>query len=220
MLVLLCLALPPAGRRRLPLQILTSKQIHLSNPSPAPLPPGPQELGWSGEESFTSPPAVGPGSSVTLLAVADVGQAEADGSMEASEMLPSLQTTARLAQEAAAGAQLLVHNGDLSCEPCCCTPCATLCAATQCLCAATLCNFVTLTCASAGMSCGNGDGVQWRSCCLPLSGHCACFATFCLFISTLCNALHCNLLQTRAATAASGMCFLTSLARQCSTCLT
>lgn len=36
--------------------------------------------------------------------------------MEASEMLPSLHTTARLAEEAAAGAQLLVHNGDISCE--------------------------------------------------------------------------------------------------------
>ena len=31
-------------------------------------------------------------------------------------MLPSLHTTARLAEEAAAGAQLLVHNGDISCE--------------------------------------------------------------------------------------------------------
>lgn len=31
-------------------------------------------------------------------------------------MLPSLHTTARLAEEVAAGAQLLVHNGDISCE--------------------------------------------------------------------------------------------------------
>lgn len=30
-------------------------------------------------------------------------------------MLPSLHTTARLADEAAAGAQLLIHNGDISC---------------------------------------------------------------------------------------------------------
>ena len=38
-----------------------------------------QELGWSAEESFVSPPAVGPDSTVRLLAVADLGQAEADG---------------------------------------------------------------------------------------------------------------------------------------------
>lgn len=37
-------------------------------------------------------------------------------SMEASEMLPSLHTTARLVAEVARGAQLLVHNGDISCE--------------------------------------------------------------------------------------------------------
>ena len=76
----------------------------------------PQELGWSGEESFVSPPATGPGASVRLLAVADLGQAEVDGSMESSEMLPSLATTAALAAEVQAGAQLLVHNGDISCE--------------------------------------------------------------------------------------------------------
>jgi hypothetical protein len=76
----------------------------------------PQELGWSEEQHFTSPPAVGPDSSVRLLAVADLGQAEVDGSMEASEMLASLATTARLAAEVDAGAQLLIHNGDISCE--------------------------------------------------------------------------------------------------------
>ncbi|PRW45579.1 Metallo-dependent phosphatase [Chlorella sorokiniana] len=75
---------------------------------------GDEELGWSAEESFMSPPAVGPNTAVRLLAVADLGQAEVDGSMEASEMLPSLHTTARLAHEVAAGAQLLVHNGDIS----------------------------------------------------------------------------------------------------------
>lgn len=36
--------------------------------------------------------------------------------MESSEMLPSLATTAALAAEVQAGAQLLVHNGDISCE--------------------------------------------------------------------------------------------------------
>ncbi len=87
----------------------------------------PQELGWSEEQHFTSPPAVGPGSTVRLLAVADLGQAEVDGSMEAREMLASLATTARLAAEVDAGAQLLVHNGDISCErvpPCAAVPAA------------------------------------------------------------------------------------------------
>ncbi|PSC73699.1 inactive purple acid phosphatase 27 [Micractinium conductrix] len=75
---------------------------------------GDKELGWSEVESFVSPPATGPGASVTLLAVADLGQAEEDGSMGASEMLASKATTACLAAEVAAGAQLLVHNGDIS----------------------------------------------------------------------------------------------------------
>ena len=43
-----------------------------------PSPPA-QELGWSAEESFVSPPAVGPDATVRLLAVADLGQAEVDG---------------------------------------------------------------------------------------------------------------------------------------------
>lgn len=77
---------------------------------------GEEGAAWSGEESFVAPPAAGTAASVTLLAVADLGQAEVDGSMEASEMLPSLATTARLAAEVDAGAQLLVHNGDISCE--------------------------------------------------------------------------------------------------------
>lgn len=74
------------------------------------------EGAWSGEETFVAPPAPGSGATVTLLAVADLGQAEVDGSMEASEMVPSLATAARLAAEVDAGAQLLVHNGDISCE--------------------------------------------------------------------------------------------------------
>lgn len=45
--------------------------------TPAPKPA--QELGWSDEESFVSPPAVGPDATVRLLAVADLGQAEIDG---------------------------------------------------------------------------------------------------------------------------------------------
>lgn len=162
--------------------------------------PSRQELGWSEVESFVSPPAAGADATVRLLAVADLGQAEEDGSMEASEvgrhrsmpfwnahaahacatcctacrrrggsharrwrvpaqraaavqragqhvlpcsslpgtpaacaaaepagdavpvpcmqMLASLATTARLAAEVEhGGAQLLVHNGDISCEP-------------------------------------------------------------------------------------------------------
>ncbi|KAL4439452.1 hypothetical protein ABPG77_008781 [Micractinium sp. CCAP 211/92] len=76
---------------------------------------GDEELGWSEVESFVSPPAPGTASTVRLLAIADLGQAEEDGSMEASEMLASLATTARLAAEVEhGGAQLLVHNGDIS----------------------------------------------------------------------------------------------------------
>jgi hypothetical protein len=76
----------------------------------------PQEFGWSPELSFVAPPAPGANQTVRLLAIADLGQAELDGSMEMSEMLPSLATTARLAAEVDAGAQLLLHNGDISCE--------------------------------------------------------------------------------------------------------
>lgn len=35
-----------------------------------------QEHGWSDEASFVTPPAVGPHSSVSMLAIADMGQAE------------------------------------------------------------------------------------------------------------------------------------------------
>lgn len=52
-----------------------------------------------------------------LLAVADLGTAEADGSNEASEMPGSLATTRRLAAEAESGRwQLLVHHGDIRCD--------------------------------------------------------------------------------------------------------
>lgn len=53
-----------------------------------------QELGWSEVESFVSPPAPGTGSTVRLLAIADLGQAEEDGSMEASEVSLLLPVTA------------------------------------------------------------------------------------------------------------------------------
>jgi hypothetical protein len=54
-----------------------------------------QEWGFSPEASFQAAPPVGPSTRVKLLAVADLGQGELDGSMEQSEMLPSLNTTAR-----------------------------------------------------------------------------------------------------------------------------
>lgn len=53
-----------------------------------------QEWGFSPEASFRAAPAVGPGTSVKVLVVADLGQGELDGSMEQSEMLPSINTTA------------------------------------------------------------------------------------------------------------------------------
>ena len=49
--------------------------------------------GWSEEASFLSPPPVGADASVRLLAIADMGQAEVDGSNEAAQMVPSLNTT-------------------------------------------------------------------------------------------------------------------------------
>ena len=52
-----------------------------------------QEWGFSLEASFTAAPTVGPHTPVKLVAIADLGQAEDDGSMEQSEMGPSLNTT-------------------------------------------------------------------------------------------------------------------------------
>lgn len=54
-----------------------------------------QEWGFSLEASFVAAPPVGPQTRVKVLAVADLGQGEVDGSMEQSEMLVSLNTTAR-----------------------------------------------------------------------------------------------------------------------------
>lgn len=65
------------------------------------------------EASFTAAPKVGPESQVTFLAIADMGQAEVDGSNEQSEMLPALNTT-RLMIAEADDKQLLIHNGDIS----------------------------------------------------------------------------------------------------------
>lgn len=74
---------------------------------------GDQALGMSAEISFVSPPLVGPEASVQLFALADMGQAEVDGSNEMSGMLPSLNTTRLMAQHME-GRRLMVHNGDVS----------------------------------------------------------------------------------------------------------
>lgn len=72
-----------------------------------------QEGGFSEEATFKAAPEVGPGSNVSLLALADLGQAEVDGSNEASPMFPSLATTRLMAAEAHRH-HLLLHNGDIS----------------------------------------------------------------------------------------------------------
>ncbi|KAG2446949.1 hypothetical protein HYH02_008103 [Chlamydomonas schloesseri] len=90
--------------------------------------------GWSKEYSFVSAPAPGPASTIRALFVADMGQAEVDGSLEGSMMLPSLNTTTLMYRDALASIReaeaaeeqqpgsgptrppyaLLVHNGDIS----------------------------------------------------------------------------------------------------------
>jgi hypothetical protein len=74
-----------------------------------------QEGGWSAEHSFVSVPAVGPNSSLSMLAIADMGQAEADGTNENGygQQHPSLATLRGLMQHAK-GRRLLLHNGDIS----------------------------------------------------------------------------------------------------------
>ena len=83
---------------------------------------GVQAHGFSQEASFQAAPIIGPESHVRFLAIADMGQAEIDGSNEESEMIPALNTT-RLMIAEADDKQLLIHNGDISyarCGPCCC----------------------------------------------------------------------------------------------------
>ena len=72
-----------------------------------------QAHGFSNEASVTAAPTVGPESHVTFLAIADMGQAEIDGSNEQSEMIPALNTTMLMTAEAD-DKQLLIHNGDIS----------------------------------------------------------------------------------------------------------
>lgn len=72
-----------------------------------------QTHGFSTEASFRAAPQTGPCSHVRFLAIADMGQAEIDGSNEESEMIPALNTT-RLMIAEAADKQLFIHNGDIS----------------------------------------------------------------------------------------------------------
>ena len=72
-----------------------------------------QAHGFSQEASFLAAPAVGPQTHVNFLAIADMGQAEIDGSNEQSEMIPALNTTMLMIAEAD-DKQLLIHNGDIS----------------------------------------------------------------------------------------------------------
>jgi len=78
---------------------------------------GVQAHGFSQEASFQAAPAIGPESHVRFLAIADMGQAEIDGSNEESEMIPALNTT-RLMIAEADDKQLLIHNGDISYARC------------------------------------------------------------------------------------------------------
>lgn len=62
-----------------------------------------------------SAPRVGPHSEARIIALADMGQAELDGSDEQSEMRPSANTTRLMLRDAAAGEYSLVaHFGDIS----------------------------------------------------------------------------------------------------------
>lgn len=70
-------------------------------------------MAWSDEYSFVMPPAADPGAEVRFFAFGDMGQAEVDGSMEQSQMLPSLNTT-RLMLAEAADKTLVMHIGDIS----------------------------------------------------------------------------------------------------------
>ncbi|GBF94969.1 inactive purple acid phosphatase-like [Raphidocelis subcapitata] len=74
---------------------------------------GDEALGFSPEFSFRAAPAPGPRSRVRFLAIADLGQAEVDGSLEENFYVQSLNTTRWLAKEAESH-QLLLHNGDIS----------------------------------------------------------------------------------------------------------
>lgn len=79
-----------------------------------------QKHSWSEEASFLTGPAPGPDSAVRLLALADLGQAEIDGSNEPYFAMypPALNTTRLMLDDLAnlAGPELglVVHTGDIS----------------------------------------------------------------------------------------------------------
>jgi len=76
---------------------------------------GDEVYGFSEESSFLVAPRVGPNTSVNILAIADLGQSEEDGSVEPFQYTASLNTTKWLTKEIAEKEyQLLVHNGDIS----------------------------------------------------------------------------------------------------------
>lgn len=76
---------------------------------------GSDATGWSDEFSFLSAPEVGPHVEVKILALADMGQGEVDGSNEQSEMRPSLNTSALLLADSYRDTySLVVHHGDIS----------------------------------------------------------------------------------------------------------
>lgn len=49
-----------------------------------------QDLGWSDEHSFQAAPAVGPDTTVRLLAIADMGQAQEDHSNQVGQHLAAV----------------------------------------------------------------------------------------------------------------------------------
>jgi acid phosphatase type 7 len=70
---------------------------------------------YSDEFDFLAAPAVGTAVEVKALLLADMGQAEEDGSFEQSEMRPSLNTSRLMISDAATGEYGLVgHFGDIS----------------------------------------------------------------------------------------------------------
>ena len=81
-------------------------------------------MGLSQVFAFTAAPEVSADTSVSVLLIADMGQGEPDGSMEQSEMVPSLDTTQWMIHDAfggqdpdqnpAAQYQLVGHFGDIS----------------------------------------------------------------------------------------------------------
>ena len=85
---------------------------------------GGDTIGLSQVFSFSAAPKEGPESSVAVLLIADMGQAEPDGSMEQSEMSPSLDTTRWMIRDAFGGEPpeanpparygMIAHYGDIS----------------------------------------------------------------------------------------------------------